>query len=173
LAGCCLRFNCERFLVDGSGERYNGRALHQTKKMELRQEHSAGIVIFREGDQKRQYLILHYPGGHFDFPKGHIEQGETEKEAALRELEEETGITHIELIDGYHEMIQYQFRHNAYQIEKDVIFFLGQTPQSEIIISHEHQDSMWLPYKEAHKKLTFDSAKQLLQKAENHLNQKT
>ncbi|MBU0668398.1 NUDIX domain-containing protein [Patescibacteria group bacterium] len=136
----------------------------------MRREFSAGIVLFTENGEQRKYLLLHYPGGHFDFPKGHLEGDETEKEAATRELEEETGITHLELIDGYCEKIKYQFRHQGGIIQKGVTFFLGKTSKEEVTISHEHQASMWLPYKEAHRKLTFETAKNLLEKAENHLN---
>ena len=49
-------------------------------------EKSSGILIFNKTNEK--YLILHYTSGHYDFAKGHIEGEETEKEAALRELEE-------------------------------------------------------------------------------------
>lgn len=118
-------------------------------------------------------MILHYPGGHFDLPKGHIEGEETEKEAAIRELEEETGITEVELIDGYRHMIEYQFRHAGNLIQKDVVFFLGKTNTEEITISHEHQDFMWLPFEEAHHKLTFTNAKALLEKAQHLLKQKS
>ena len=39
-------------------------------------------------------------GGHWDFPKGHIDDGETEIQTALRELEEETGIANVDLVEG-------------------------------------------------------------------------
>ena len=133
-------------------------------------EHSAGIVIFRESKGNREYLVLHYPGGHFDFPKGHLEHGETEKMAAVRELEEETGINKITWIEGYKHRIEYEFKRRGVPTPKDVIFFLAKTNQKKITISHEHQDSMWLPYDEAYELLTFDNAKNLLEKAEKHLN---
>lgn len=133
-------------------------------------EHSAGIVIFRETKGNREYLILHYPGGHFDFPKGHLEAGETEKMAAVRELEEETGINKIDWIEGYKHKIDYVFKRRGVPTPKDVIFFLAKTNQKKITISHEHQDSMWLPYNLAMEKLTFENAKYLLEMAEKHLN---
>jgi len=138
--------------------------------MKIRQEHSAGVVLFKETNGQREYLILHYPSGHFDLPKGHIEGEETEEETAIRELEEETGITQVELLDGYRHMIDYQFRHAGYLIQKDVVFFLGKTDQEDVTISHEHQDFMWLPFEEAHTKLTFTNAKALLEKAQHFLN---
>lgn len=149
------------------------RSINCREAMKVRQEHSAGVVLFKEMNGTREYLILHYPNGHFDLPKGHIEGDETEIEAAVRELEEETCIDEVEIIEGYREMINYEFRHAGHLIQKDVVFFLGRTPKEEVTISHEHQDFMWMPYEQAHKKLTFDNAKALLEKAEQHLNKKT
>ena len=59
----------------------------------MEQVHSAGVVIYRMRDNKREYLLLHNAKGHWDFPKGKIEAGEDKKTAALRELQEEAGIT--------------------------------------------------------------------------------
>ena len=53
-------------------------------------EKSCGIVLFREEEGTRQFLLLHYPSGHWDLAKGHVEEGETEHETATRELLEET-----------------------------------------------------------------------------------
>lgn len=129
-------------------------------------EHSAGVVLYRQMKEGREYLLLHYPGGHFDFAKGHIEGEESEQEAAYRELKEETGIENIIWIDGYKEKIEYIYRRFGEMSLKDVVFFLARTEQKKVIISHEHQGSVWLPYKEALQKLTFQSAKDLLSKAE-------
>ena len=32
--------------------------------------------------ERREYLVLHYEAGHWDFPKGHLEEGESEEDAA-------------------------------------------------------------------------------------------
>ena len=132
-------------------------------------ERSAGIVIYRQLKDGREYLLLHYPGGHFDFPKGHIEKDETEREAAFRELKEETGLEKIVWIEGFHEKIHYTYHHGKELMSKDVVFFLGRTTQKKITISHEHKGSVWLPFPEAHKQTTFQTAKDLLKKAEQFL----
>ena len=46
-------------------------------------EVSAGGVVFYRGDAL-VYLLLYYPAGHWDFPKGNVEPGETPEKAALR-----------------------------------------------------------------------------------------
>ena len=46
------------------------------------------------------YLLARHNGGHWSFPKGHVEKNETEKETALREIREETGLNVIKIIEG-------------------------------------------------------------------------
>ena len=56
-------------------------------------EKSAGAVLLRRKAGQIEYFLLNYPskkGGHWDFPKGHIEKGETEIETVRREVKEET-----------------------------------------------------------------------------------
>lgn len=132
-------------------------------------ETSAGIVLYRQLKEQREYLLLHYPGGHFDFPKGHIEKDESEHEAAYRELQEETGIQKIVWIEGFRDKIHYNYHHGPDLMSKDVIFFLARTTQKKVVISHEHKGSVWLPYNEAFQKITFQTAKDILKKAENFL----
>lgn len=130
-------------------------------------EKSCGLVLFREENGERLYLLLHYPAGHWDLPKGHVEENEDEHETASRELEEETGITEIEFIDGFREKIFYKYvKQKKFLSTKLVVFFLAKTNQKNIKISFEHQNFSWLPFDEAYNKMTFDNAKNLLEKAE-------
>lgn len=130
-------------------------------------ERSAGMLLFREDLDKKWFLLLHYPSGHWDFVKGRIEKGEQPKEAALREVHEETGITDIEFIDGYEERIQYNYQHNGKAIKKEVIFFLAKTKTSKITLSDEHLDFAWLEFDDAYKKTTYQNAKDLLVKSKS------
>lgn len=132
-------------------------------------EKSAGAVIFRQSVGKIYYLLLHYEIGHWDFPKGHIEKGEKPKEAAKREIFEETGIKDIEFIFGFKETIKYFYNKDGKTVLKTVIFYLTQTKSKDVKISYEHQDFKWLPYGKALKQLTFDNAKNILQKANSFL----
>jgi len=129
------------------------------------QERSAGIVLYREDSGKKLFLLLHYPSGHWDFVKGRIEKGEQEKEAAIREAREETGITDVEFIDGFEEKIHYTYQYDGKQVKKEVIFFLGKTKTSNVTISDEHLDHVWLEYDLAYSKTTYQNAKSLLQKS--------
>jgi 8-oxo-dGTP pyrophosphatase MutT (NUDIX family) len=134
------------------------------------QEKSCGIIIYRE-DKIRYYLLLKYNYGHWEFVKGHTEKGEKEKETAIREAGEETGITKDELtfIPHFKEKISYTYTKEEKMRLKKVVFFLAKTQKHDIRLSYEHINYAWLPYKEAKKKLTYLNAKNLLQKADKAL----
>ena len=131
-------------------------------------EISAGMILFRRTPEPH-YLLLHYESGHWDFPKGHIESGEDPEETAKRELQEETGISEIHLLDGYKQTLRYFFRQKGIGIFKVVIFFLAETTQSEVTLSAEHVGFDWLPYDAALARLTFKNSRDLLVKAHEHL----
>lgn len=130
-------------------------------------ERSAGILLFCEKEDKKMFLLLHYPSGHWDFIKGRIEKGEQPKEAALREAREETGITDIEFIDGFEERIQYSYQFGGREIRKQVIFFLAKTKNTDVKISDEHLSYTWLEFDAAFEKITYQNAKDLLKKSKN------
>jgi len=135
----------------------------------MREQKSAGIVLFRNDSDKNEFLLLNYPQGHWDFVKGKIEQNETSHETALRETKEETGITNIEFVDSFEESVEYDFRFKKEDIHKKVIFFLAKTNEKNIKLSHEHNDYLWLEYNDALKKTTFENAKNVLTKANEFL----
>ena len=132
-------------------------------------EISAGAVVFRQNKEVK-YLLLNYEAGHWDFPKGHIEKGEEEKETVKREVEEETGISKISFIEGFKEKIKYFYRREGQTIYKEVVFYLVETKESKIKISFEHIGYEWLDYEDALKRLTFKNAKEILKKAHSFLN---
>jgi 8-oxo-dGTP pyrophosphatase MutT (NUDIX family) len=136
-----------------------------------RQERSAGVVIFhRDGDESpRQYLLLDY-SKHWDFPKGHVEAGEDVTDTALRELEEETGITDARLVSGFSHEIEYFFRDRRKRlVHKTVCFLLAETRSTDIRLSDEHVGFEFLPYEAALKRLTYANAKSILRESESFL----
>lgn len=132
-------------------------------------EKSSGTVVFHKGKDKVEYLLLHYQAGHWDFPKGHIEMEEGEKEAALRELKEEAGIDG-NIVEGFNEKVRYFFRRQKELVSKEVVFFVVETKNTQVTLSYEHIGFKWLPYDEAVKQLTFKNAKDLLKKTRVFLN---
>ena len=136
-------------------------------------EFSAGAIIFRKEKDQPLFLLI-YSGRNkkWGFPKGHIEPGEDEKDAALREINEETGIVALNFIDGFREEDIYQAVSNRgpYKgkvIEKHSVYFLCETKTMDIIVdAAEITEHKWLGIIEAEKLLAFDSLKRILRKAE-------
>ena len=131
-------------------------------------ETSAGAVVFRK-EQEIKYLLLHYGAGHWDFPKGNIEKGEQEKETVKREIQEETGIAEISFAEGFKERIRYFYRREGRLISKEVVFYLCETKEENVKISHEHIGYEWLNYEDALAKVTFKNSKEILKKANEFL----
>lgn len=151
-------------------------------------EKSAGAIIFRKEEGKIYYLLLHYPamnrkGGHWEFAKGHIEEGENYEQTVKREVAEETGLEDIKIIPGFKEHIKYFFRERkkniAAAIEKNekqtswifklVTFFVAETHAKNVKLSAEHIGFTWLPFDEAIKKVTYKNSKELLKKANEYI----
>ena len=133
----------------------------------MKEEVSAGVILFNELDGK--FLLLNYPSKHWDFVKGKMERGETPRKTAIRETNEETGISDVDFLDGFEEEIEYYFYADNQEIHKKVIFFLGKTKTTNVILSHEHIDYIWLEFDSALEKTTYENAKNLLKKSKAFL----
>lgn len=133
-------------------------------------EKSCGVVLFINNKGQRNYLLLHYPGGHVDFPKGHVEKFDKDEFAtAQREVTEETGIQDIKFMPNFRHEVFYRYNKKGKPSFKQVVFFIGETQTKKVSISFEHKNFFWLPYNDAYKKLTFENAKNLLKEAEKYL----
>ncbi|HET6518185.1 MAG TPA: bis(5'-nucleosyl)-tetraphosphatase [Nitrosopumilaceae archaeon] len=128
-------------------------------------ETSAGAVIFREISDGVVFLLLHYPSGHWDFVKGKIEKNENPLQTVIRESKEETGISDLDFIEGFEESINYNFQFKDELVHKKVIFYLAETNTEKVTLSHEHLDFIWLDYKNALEKITYQNSKSVLSKA--------
>lgn len=128
-------------------------------------ETSAGAVIFKKQDKTPVYLLLHYVSGHWDFVKGHIEKGEDHKTTVIRETKEETGLDTIMFVNGLIKRIEYFYNKKGRTSHKEVFFYLAETKNQPILLSHEHIGYQWLEYPDAYDKLTFKNAKDVLEKA--------
>lgn len=135
----------------------------------MKKESSAGAVIFYQKGRKREYLLLNYLGGHWDFPKGHIELYENPIKTTLREIKEETGLE-VKILKGFERKVTYSFKHRGEFVIKDVIFYLAQAKNQKVRLSKEHKGYVWLSYEKAFELITFN--KEILKDAENFLRKK-
>jgi 8-oxo-dGTP pyrophosphatase MutT (NUDIX family) len=133
------------------------------------EERSAGAVIFNENDGLTNFLLLNYPEGHWDFPKGNIEKGELPIDTVRREISEETGINNIKIFPSFKKKIVYHYRRNAGLVHKEVIYFLARALTLDVTLSHEHKNYLWLDLEKALNKVTYRNSKSTLKDASKFL----
>ena len=113
---------------------------------------SCGFVAYREEAGENCYLLIKSPNGDVGFPKGHMEDGESEIDTARRELKEETGVE-VEV--------------------KRVIYFLGKCTNDGIVCQEgEVLAAEFVPYAKAVEMLTFNETKDILRDAEEFLSRR-
>lgn len=136
-------------------------------------ERSAGVIVFHAPDGPggaREYLLLRSrTGGHWSFPKGHVEAGESDWQAALRELREETALDEVKPAPGFYHQVHYQFRRGDQPVDKEVSYFLAASEHANVALSNEHTELAWLPYEQARQGLTYDNDRRLLDQAHEWL----
>ena len=131
-------------------------------------EKSCGTVPYTLKDGVIYYLLISSKDNkNMGFPKGHVEGGESEIETALRETLEETSLE-VEILDGFRHEVTYTLYNGNI---KTVVYFLADFDGKEPRRNSDFEDFKYLilPYEEAYSALTFDNAKELLEKANEYL----
>ncbi len=121
------------------------------------EEKSAGIVPCYSGREQPLFLLLLYPQGHWGFPKGHVEEKESDWETACRELREETGLSRPERMGNKTESFDYYYKLAGKLRHKTVIFFPALVQDNNITLSHEHRDYQWLTATEIAEQITYQN----------------
>lgn len=126
-------------------------------------EQSAGGVVVRFFGGRPHVLLIRDPYGRWGLPKGHLEDGEGSAEAALREVEEETGLADLELGADLGE-IDWSFRANRILIHKFCRFYLMRSALSEARpeVSEGITECRWLPADEALRMISYENARAIL-----------
>lgn len=129
----------------------------------MKHEKSCGVIVFTRKNGEIKYVVIESINGFFGFPKGHVENGETEKQTALREVFEEVDLK-PNLIDGFRETVEYYIP--SIDVQKQVVYFLGEFENQEIVFQKEELSSaQLLSFDEANNKFTHENNKELLLKA--------
>ncbi len=124
----------------------------------VEKEKSCGAIVINKNNK---ILLVHHNAGHWDFPKGHIENRETEEQTAIREVKEETNIDII-INNKYRYTTSYSPKEN---VMKEVVYFLAQNidedknPQLE-----EVSEVKWFTFEEAMNTITYENSKEILNK---------
>jgi 8-oxo-dGTP pyrophosphatase MutT (NUDIX family) len=130
-------------------------------------ETSAGGVVYRLEAGAPLYLLIRDSYSNWGFPKGHLENGERADEAALREVQEETGLGELAL-RGTIDTIDWYFRFRGRLIHKVCHFFLMQTAQADT--SPQRAEGItacqWVGYDAATSVISYANARHVLRRAQ-------
>jgi 8-oxo-dGTP pyrophosphatase MutT (NUDIX family) len=89
----------------------------------IARDEAFGIVPILLQNKAYQFLLIQHHAGHWGFPKGHANPGESALEAACREFVEETGISDFEVLDQVSFLEKYTFTRRRQKFEKTVLYF--------------------------------------------------
>ena len=123
-----------------------------------------GIVVHKFEDNYKVLLIKFMPNKGeviYGFPKGHIENNETELETARREIKEEVGLN-IEFINGFRKNVYYCY---SKSFIKEAVYF-GAISSSKKVNCQvgEVEDYLWCDFNEVNKHLTYQYDKNIFNK---------
>jgi 8-oxo-dGTP pyrophosphatase MutT (NUDIX family) len=134
-------------------------------------------VLPVRGETPRRYLLILHHKGHWGFPKGHKDgDDETDLQAALRELREETGLDGVPVVPEISLRESYQFvTREGISIEKTVTYFVAPLTDSDPpmiqIQAAELADYGWYTFAESLERITFEASRGILRQCEDYLNQ--
>ena len=125
-------------------------------------ETSCGVILVNLGS----ILLLQYPQGHWDLPKGHVEQEDVDNfETSRRELKEEMGLSELSFLENFEYRTEYQFKHKGKRRVKQVFWYIATTEEISVSLSKEHRNYMWLDWEQALEQVTHLETKQLIESA--------
>lgn len=140
--------------------------------MSEKQFAAGGVVIKKEGSSVKALLIKD-SYGHWTWPKGHIEEGETPQEAAIREISEETGLKSLKVLEEIGQK-SYWFTLGGKKIFKTVHIFLVECTGISRLKAQtsEIQKAEWLLSEEAAETVEYEGSRAILEKAVELFNRK-
>ena len=136
-------------------------------KRKPEREVSAGGLVFRRDDAGVvRFLLIRDSYDNWGFPKGHLEEGESPAEAAMRETAEETGLRDLRL-HGPIRVIDWHFRFRGRYIHKFCHFFLFESPSGEPVPQRDEGITAyrWCTLDEALRALSYENARGVLRRA--------
>lgn len=130
---------------------------------DLAKDEAFGIVPILPKKEQFLFLLIQHNAGHWGFPKGHADPGESAVEAACREFREETGIAEYQLLEEISFSEHYTFMRHGQKYQKTVIYFPALVRSETVTFQPEEiQAYRWADYDTAIARLTFDGSKRVL-----------
>lgn len=131
-------------------------------------EKSCGAIVYRKHHGNTEILLIkHVRSGFWSFPKGHMEDGESETQTAVREIKEETNIDVSVDDTSFRESVTFYPRRD---ITKEVVYFLARALTYDCARQEEEiSDVRWVEIGQAATMLSYDNDRILVNKAKAFL----
>lgn len=139
-------------------------------------EKACGAIIYKTENNVRKYLIIRGVGiyqSYYGFPKGHMEEGETEQDTAIREVKEETGLD-IVLNEDFRTVDEHALaREGRPNDRKTNVYFLAECHAQGLVMQEsEVSEIVWMDYDEAMECIQYEETRRELAEAEQFLRTK-
>ena len=131
----------------------------------MRHEKSCGAIVYRKYHGNIEILLIrHINSGHWSFPKGHVENGETEVETAKREIMEETSIDVI-IDPTFRETVTYSPKKDTMKV---VVYFLAKAKNVDFVPQEDEiAEIRWVDIAYAANILSYENDRNIVTKARN------
>lgn len=137
-------------------------------------ERSAGGVVVRRIHGVLHVLVIRDPYRKWGLPKGHVEEGETDEQTALREVAEETGLADLRLGSEL-VTIDWFFKADGRKIHKFTTFYLMHSQRGDPVpeLSEGISECAWVPLERAHERISYDNASEVVRIAQRVIADRT
>ena len=131
-------------------------------------EKSCGAIVYRRFHGNTEILLIkHIKSGCWSFPKGHMEEGESEVQTAVREIKEETNVDIVIDDPSFRETVVFNPRRDT---RKEVVYFIGRAVSADAVPQErEIAEIRWAEIGRASSELAYDNDRLIVNKVKAYL----
>ncbi|MFI4859740.1 MAG: bis(5'-nucleosyl)-tetraphosphatase [Phycisphaerales bacterium JB063] len=138
----------------------------------MKNDFSYGMIPFRVVEGRREFLLVQHHAGHWAFPKGHADEGESPLQAAQREMLEETGLAPVRTVSTPAFEERYKFiKRSGKKVRKTVTYYLCELAGDAAVQIQpaEIADHFWGDAPATRQRITFEEGREMFDQVQRYL----